>query len=127
MKTTVRIIAVLLLVCMLGATVVACGKKLSGTYSAEIIGTGVEYVFDGSKVSINLKAAGIQIASAEGTYSIDGDKITFESEVQVSPMFLAWCCSFGDKLKVSSPPTVLEAIEDYTRALYQMYKGDSNV
>ena len=56
-----------------------------------------------------------------------GDKITFESEVQVSPMFLAWCCSFGDKLKVSSPPTVLEAIEDYTRELYQMYKGDSNV
>ena len=103
MKTTVRIIAVLLLVCMLGATVVACGKKLSGTYSAEFIGTGVEYVFDGSKVSINLKAAGVQLASAEGTYSIDGDKITIEFE------------SEDDKVKNYAGTFDFEEGEDYIK------------
>ena len=80
MKNTVRIIAALLLVCMLGMTLVACATKLDGTYSATIAGTGVDLTFDGDKVTIAFKAVGFQLASAEGTYSIDGDKITFAFE-----------------------------------------------
>ena len=80
MKNTVRVIAVVLLICMLGLTLVSCGKKLSGTYSAEVIGSGAEYEFSGSKVTITIKALGAEIASAEGKYSIDDDKITFEFE-----------------------------------------------
>lgn len=80
MKNTVKIIALLLLVCMLGATLVACGTKLDGTYSTGTVVAGVDLTFDGDKVTIAIKAAGIQLASTEGTYSIDGDKITFEFE-----------------------------------------------
>ena len=80
MKNTVRVIAVVLLICMLGLTLVSCGKKLSGTYSAEVIGSGAEYEFSGSKVTITIKALGAEIASAEGKYSIDDNKITFEFE-----------------------------------------------
>ena len=56
-----------------------------------------------------------------------GDKIVFESDVQVSPMFLAWCCSFGNKLKVVSPPTVVHDVKDYAQELYYMYKEKNNV
>ena len=78
MKKSIRIIAVALVAVMLCLSLVACGKKLSGTYSAEILGSGAEYEFKGSKVTITVKALGAEIGSAEGKYSIKDDKITFE-------------------------------------------------
>ncbi len=78
MKKSIRILAVALVAVILCLSLVSCGKKLSGTYAAEIIGTGAEYEFKGSKVTITVKALGAEIASAEGKYSIKDDKITFE-------------------------------------------------
>ncbi len=49
------------------------------------------------------------------------DKVTFESEVQVSPTFIAWCCSFGNRLRVVSPPTVVHTIKDYAHEIYYLY------
>lgn len=72
-----RIVALALVAVMLTMTLASCGTKLSGTYSAEIIGSGVEYEFKGSKVSITVKALGMELGSAEGKYSIKKDKITF--------------------------------------------------
>jgi hypothetical protein len=65
---------------MLCLSLVSCGKKLSGTYSAIVLGSGAEYEFKGSKVEITVKAVGIVVAEVEGKYSIDDDKITFEFE-----------------------------------------------
>ena len=37
----------------------------------------------------------------------------FEISVQISPVFLAWCCAFGDKLKVVYPKTVVTSVKKY--------------
>ena len=75
-----KIIALVLVAVMLTMTLASCGTKLSGTYSAEAIGTGVTYEFKGSKVTITVKALGMELGSAEGKYSIEKDKITFTFE-----------------------------------------------
>ena len=36
----------------------------------------------------------------------------FTATVQISPVFLGWCCSFGDKLKVVKPKEVINALEE---------------
>ena len=80
MKKTLRVIAVVMVAIMLCLSLASCGKKLSGTYSAEVFGSGVEYEFSGSKVTITVKVLGAEVGSAEGKYSIKDDKITFEFE-----------------------------------------------
>lgn len=78
MKNTLRIVALTMVAVILCLSLAACGKTLSGTYSAEVFGSGVEFEFSGSKVTISLKTVGMELGSAEGKYSIKGDKITFE-------------------------------------------------
>ncbi len=80
MKKSIKILALALVAVMLCLSLAACGKKLSGTYSAEALGTGATYEFKGSKVTITVKALGAEVASVEGKYSIKDDKITFEFE-----------------------------------------------
>ena len=80
MKKTLRIVAIAMVAVMLCLSLAACGKKLSGTYSAEVLGSGAEYEFSGSKVTITVKLLGTEVGSAEGKYYIDDDKITFEFE-----------------------------------------------
>ena len=76
MKKTVKFIALAMVAVMLCLTLAACGKTISGTYSAEALGTGVTYEFKGSKVIISSKAAGFVLYTVEAKYKIDGDKIT---------------------------------------------------
>lgn len=40
---------------------------------------------------------------------------------QISPMFIAWCCSFGDKLNVISPQKVITEIKNYITQLKDIY------
>ena len=82
MKTTVKLMALALVLVMTLAILASCGKTLSGTYEAAMIGTGAELAFKGSKVTITVKAFGAELGSAEGKYSIDGDKITFTFETE---------------------------------------------
>ena len=78
MKKVIRITAVALLVVMLTLALAACGKTLSGEYAAEKLGTGVALEFDGNKVTATIKVATIKLGEVEGTYTIDGDKITLD-------------------------------------------------
>ena len=82
MKKSVRILAVALALLMVTFVFASCGKTLKGTYSAEIVGTGVEMTFEGKNVTITLKALGMEVGSSTGTYKIDDDKITltFDSD-----------------------------------------------
>lgn len=52
-----------------------------------------------------------------------GDKVIFEAEVQISPTFIAWCCSFGNRMRVVSPPTVVHRVKEYAHELHYMYKN----
>ena len=75
-KTTVRIFAATMAILLLALTLVACGATLSGTYSAEVAGTGKTYAFKGNKVTISYKFLGTEVYSYDGTYKIEDDQIT---------------------------------------------------
>ena len=80
MKRISKAAALILLSVMLCSVFTSCAKKLSGTYTAEVIGSGVELKFSRSNVTISIKALGSVVAEAEGKYSISDDKITLEFE-----------------------------------------------
>ena len=44
-----------------------------------------------------------------------------EISVQISPAFLAWCCAFGDMLKVVFPSSLVEQIKVYIERLANLY------
>ena len=48
--------------------------------------------------------------------------VRFSQDVQVSPVFYGWCCSFGQNLRVTSPKSVVEGLRDHTKCIYEMYK-----
>ena len=47
--------------------------------------------------------------------------IEFTATVQLSPVFFGWCCTFGDKLKIVSPKTVVEKMKDQFQVLVNTY------
>ena len=51
----------------------------------------------------------------------EDEMVSFSAEVQVSPIFFGWCCSFGDKLKVVAPDAVVNELKDYTQKLAESY------
>lgn len=80
MKKTVRILAVAMALLMVTLVFASCGKTLKGTYSAEVLSSGVELEFSGKNVTITAKALGAEVASTEATYKIKDDKITITVE-----------------------------------------------
>lgn len=55
-------------------------------------------------------------------YEAANEKISFSVDVQVSPTFLAWCCAFGDKLKVTAPSDVVKQVKEYIQSMYIHYQ-----
>ena len=52
----------------------------------------------------------------------DGDEtIRFTADVQISPLFFGWCCSFGDKLRILGPDNVIEQLKEYTKLIEEQY------
>ena len=49
------------------------------------------------------------------------NEFIFTTQIQISPQFFGWCCSFGDKLKVVAPDSIVNELEDYVYDLFQMY------
>ena len=54
--------------------------------------------------------------------SVKGDKVACVVEVQVSPMFIAWCCSYGAQLKITQPKNVVAQIKDHIEQMKELYK-----
>ena len=55
---------------------------------------------------------------------IDDTQVEFTEDVQLSPLFYGWCCSFGNKCKIQSPPSVVKALEQHIRSVQEQYKGE---
>ncbi len=51
----------------------------------------------------------------------DDNQFVFTTQVQISPQFFGWCCSFGDKLKITAPNSVVNELEDYIEDLAKVY------
>lgn len=52
---------------------------------------------------------------------INADTVEFTAEVQISPTFLAWCCSLGDNLKVVAPNKVVDSVRKYLQVTLSQY------
>lgn len=51
----------------------------------------------------------------------DDNEFVFTTQVQLSPQFFGWCCSFGDNLKITAPNSVVNELEDYIEGLTKAY------
>lgn len=51
----------------------------------------------------------------------ENGKLMFTAQVQVSPLFFGWCCSFGDLLKVVNPSNLIKEIQAHLSAILGTY------
>ena len=47
----------------------------------------------------------------------------FSATVQLSPVFLGWCCSFGDKLRVVEPYAVIDLLNSFIMKVEGQYQA----
>lgn len=52
----------------------------------------------------------------------EGERLHCTVEVQQSPTFINWCCSFGTRLTVISPPSTIAQIQEHLEETLQQYK-----
>ena len=112
MKRSVRILALCLVAVMICLTFASCGKKLSGKYSADVLGTGTTMTFDGKDVKIAFTVTLLgEVGSVDATYSIKDDKISFDfgDEEEVDNKLAK------DVLKSLEEPVSFEEGEDYIK------------
>lgn len=77
----------------------------------------VKFVVDKSLLDVVFDRFGSKIILSK----IDEDRYSFSTDVQISPIFLGWCCAFGDKLKVVAPDSVVESIKQHITGLDELY------
>lgn len=69
---------------------------------------------------------------------LDEKRISFSAEIEISPVFFGWCCSFGERLKVVGPNSVVSEMTELLNKMTRFYseyncydnrikKGDSDV
>ena len=80
---SLTLVCVMLLACVF--TLASCGKRLSGTYSQDLVGlAGVSYEFSGKNVAVTFSFLGTE-TTVDGSYEIGEDEdgksiITFSFE-----------------------------------------------
>ena len=57
-------------------------------------------------------------------YNVPDNKFRFKASVQLSPVFLGWCCSFGSQLRVISPDALVKQLQSYINELKSVYEVD---
>lgn len=90
-------------------------KQLFGMYSGET--QEVKIRVDKKLLDVVFDVFGVDTKFIK----IDENIYEFTAEVQLSPQFYGWCCSFGDKLKVVAPSAVVNELKDYIAELSQIY------
>lgn len=51
----------------------------------------------------------------------ENGKLTFTAQVQISPLFFGWCCSFEDLLKVTAPLSVVKKVKNHINCINNLY------
>lgn len=77
----------------------------------------VSFIADKSLVDVIYDKFGNKVRMTES----GDDTILFSADVQVSPTFLAWCCAFGDKLKVIAPKEIVFLVKNYINSIEKIY------
>lgn len=91
-------------------------RQLFGMYGGEV--EEVSFLADKALLGVVIDKFGENIRMRE----FDNNQIMATVKVQVSPTFLAWCCSFGDKLTVIAPKkSVVREVKEYVTLIYNKY------
>ena len=77
-KSFVKVVALALALITVSCMFIACGTKLSGTYTKESAGMSASFTFKGSKVTLEMDLGILGEYEAEGTYEIKDDEISFD-------------------------------------------------
>ena len=94
------------------------------TYKKSLFG-----MFSGETTSVTLEAHSTLI---DAIFDLFGERIRiisngeetvrFTVDVQVSPLFFGWCCSFGEKVKLLGPDNIIEQLKEYTDSVKEQYE-----
>ena len=76
MKHFVKILCVMMALVCIGAALAGCAKTLSGTYKAEVMGSGAAYTFKGHDVEVKVLVLGTVMTTLNGTYELGDGTIT---------------------------------------------------
>lgn len=53
---------------------------------------------------------------------LENGKLHCTIEIQQSPIFIAWCCSFGTRMKVLSPPSTIQLVKEHLKKTIEQYE-----
>ena len=90
-------------------------RQLFAMYGGDV--ASVEVQVDKDLIGVIFDKFGDRVQLQE----VDERWLKFTAEVQVSPTFIAWCCSFGGKIKINYPEWVVSSVKDYITQLYDTY------
>jgi predicted DNA-binding transcriptional regulator YafY len=90
-------------------------RQLFGMYGGEI--KKVTFIADKSLIDVIFDKFGSQAKIVEAENGV----LKCTVEVQVGPMFIAWLCSFGTKIKAVSPPTVVKRVKEHLEDTLSQY------
>ncbi|MBO5224198.1 MAG: WYL domain-containing protein [Clostridia bacterium] len=93
-------------------------KQLFGMYG----GDEVEITIEAKNEKEVIDIIHDKFGSAVRLYKIGKNKLGFKTRVRVSPNFIAWCVSFGDKIKLVEPQETVNEVKDYIKSLSAHYK-----
>ena len=90
-------------------------KQLFGMFTGEEC--EVSFEADNSLIDTVLDKFGF-----DTRLSVRGDHtFSFSATVQLSPVFLSWCCSFGDRLRVTGPCSLIELLNSFLMKIREQY------
>ena len=85
-------------------------------------------MFTGEECTVTFEADNSLIDTVLDKFSFDTrlsargeNTFRFSATVQLSPVFFGWCCSFGDKLRVTGPQKIKEFLALYLQAIMKNY------
>jgi predicted DNA-binding transcriptional regulator YafY len=53
---------------------------------------------------------------------LDEKRISFSAEIEISPVFFGWCCSFSDRLKVVGPIEAIGQMKAHLDKIEKIYR-----
>lgn len=91
-------------------------RQMFGMFSGEI--KTVTFEADRGLIDVIFDKFGNRVE----IFRTDKEKIHCKVEVQAGPMFIAWCCSFDSRLRVTTPPSVVKMVKDHLTKTLEQYK-----
>ena len=99
----------------LGFDVASYKRSMFGMFSGET--TAVTLVMQRSLIDVVFDLFGEEIKIVPH----DEKTVRFTANVQVSALFFGWCGSFGEKVKLLGPKSVVEQFKEYMDSVGKQY------